>query len=338
MKRWILKPGVPNLDRLTLEEVPVPEPSHGEVRVRVRAVSLNYRDQLVLNESPGWGIGAEPLVPISDGAGEIDAIGDGVSGWNVGDRVTGLYYRGWVDGPPTPALRNGLGSAGDPGMLSEYVVLSADRVARIPERFDFDQAATLPCAALTAWSALNGAHPVGPGSKVLVTGTGGVALFTLLLARSAGAEVVATTSQETKAARLRDLGAADVINYRTTPNWGEVAFGRTGGLDKVVNAVGGNAVEQSIAAVGFGGEIAVMGLFTQGDAPTAWPYLMAKTASIRGTRVGSASQYEELVASLDASSVVPPVDRVFALEQAREAYQAQVSPDVFGKVVIRVAP
>lgn len=223
-------------------------------------------------------------------------------------------------------------------MLAEYVVLKADRVARMPESYSFDQASTLPCAALTAWSALNSEHPVRPEDKVLVTGTGGVALFALLFARSIGAEVIATTGQETKVERVRELGAADVINYHTTGNWGEVAFERTGGLDKVINAAGGDAMAQSVAAIGYGGEIAVMGLFSRADQPITLPSLMAKGASIRGISVGSSSDYDRMVASINALGVVPPIDRVFPFEQAKEAYQAQVSSSLFGKIVIQVAP
>lgn len=341
MRRWILRAGAADLDGLLLEDAPVPEPGPGEVRVRVRAVSLNYRDQIILRGDYGQAV-TEDLVPVSDGAGEVDAVGDGVEEWSVGDRVTGLYYEGWYDGPPKPGLGFGLGSPGVDGMLAEYVVLKADRVTRMPESLSFKEAATLPCAALTAWTALNGdrpydGHRVGPGGKVLVLGTGGVSLFALILARAMGAEVFATTSREEKAGPLRALGAEDVVNYRDTPDWGQTVFERTGGVDRVVNAAGGAAVDQSVAALAYGGEMALMGLFSHGDAPPVFPLLMAKGASIRGTAVGSAAAHEDLVRFVDETGIKPPIDRAFGFEEAKGAYRAQAGPELFGKIVIDVA-
>ena len=336
MRRWVLRPGLTGLDRLQIEDVPIPVPSAGEVRVRVHSVSLNYRDQLILTGESGVVI-TEDLVPVSDGAGEIDAIGDDVDTWAIGNQVTGLYFEGWRDGPPKPNMGRGLGSPGQSGMLSEYVVLKTDRIARMPRNYTYDQAATLPCAALTAWNALYTAHPVSSGDKVLITGSGGVALFALLFARESGADVTITTSQELKTERLREMGATDVINYRTSEDWGNVAFERTGGMDKIVNAAGGGSMNQSIAAVGFGGEIAVMGLFSPGDRPFMLPSLMAKGATIRGISVGSASNFEAMVSRIDTSMIVPPIDRVFGFEDVRAAYEAQRSRDSFGKVVIKVS-
>ncbi|MGP4000849.1 zinc-dependent alcohol dehydrogenase family protein [Streptomyces sp. 8N706] len=337
MRRWVLKPGRSGTDALALEQAPIPEPGPGQVRIAMKAASLNYRDLIIANGGYGQSVAAD-TVAVSDGAGVIDALGEGVATWTVGDRVAGLYFGGWVDGPPKPGMGFGLGSPGEDGVLAEYVVLDADRVARIPRSLDFVQASTLPCAALTAWSALTAEHPVRAGHRVLVLGTGGVSTFALVLARSLGAEVIATTSRESKVSRLRDLGAAEVINYRSTQNWGEVTFSRTGGVNKVINAAGGDAMTQSIMAVGHGGEIAVMGLFSAGDAAPPLPVLMAKGASIRGTSVGSASAFASLVDFIDAKGLVPPVHRRFAFDDARQAYEAQAAPDLFGKIVIEVAP
>jgi NADPH:quinone reductase-like Zn-dependent oxidoreductase len=216
-------------------------------------------------------------------------------------------------------------------------VLDADRVTRMPRSLDFVQAATLPCAALTAWTALTAEHPVTAGQKVLTLGTGGVSLFALQLARAFGAEVTATTSQDAKASRLRELGAVDVLNYRTTPNWGEAVYTGTGGVDKVVNAAGGDAMTQSIMAVGAGGEIAVMGLFSDGDTPPPLPVLMAKGASIRGTAVGGAAAFSQLIEFIDAHAIKPPVQKTFAFEDVKAAYEMQADSDVFGKITIEVA-
>ncbi len=341
MRRWILTANATNLDGLVLEDAPLPEPGPAEVRVRVHAASLNYRDQIILTGNYGAQV-AEDLVPLSDGAGEIDAVGSGVARWSVGDRVTSLYFKNWNDGPPVPGMGFGLGSPrdGEQGMLAEYVILAADRVAAAPKSLSFVEAATLPCAALTAWTALNGDRPytrqIGKGDKVLVLGTGGVSLFALLLARAAGAEVIGTSSQDEKRERLRALGATDTVNYQTTPNWGEVVFGRTGGVKRVVNAAGGAALDQSISAVGYGGEVAFMGLFTMADAPPNFLPLMSKGASIRGVAVGSAAAYVDLVEAVDATGVKPPIDRTFGFEEAKDAYRAATSPALFGKVVIEL--
>lgn len=342
MQRWILKTGTTDLNGLALEDAPKPEPGSGEVRVRVHAASLNRRDQLILTGQYGMKI-AEPLVPLSDGAGVIDAVGTGVGKWSVGDRVTSVYYKDWVDGPPVPDMGWGLGSPGQPGVLAEYVVLAADRVAAAPQTLTLLEAATLPCAALTAWTALNGNRPytnrrIGQGDKVLVLGTGAVSLFALLLARAAGAEVIGTSSQDAKLKQLRALGATDGINYKTMPNWGEEVSKRTGGgVQRVVNAAGGDAMDQSILALAFGGEIAFMGLFTEADTPPNLLFLMMKGASIRGTTVGGSAALADLISAVDAAGIKPPIDRVLPFEQAKDAYQAADSPELFGKVVIEVA-
>lgn len=334
MRRWILKDGATNLDGLILEDAPLPKPGPGEVRIRVHAVSLNYRDQLVLG-SLDWRVPGRDIVPVSDGAGEIDILGPGVDKWAVGDRVTGLYFK-WFAGPPKPGMGFGLGASEEDGMLAEYVVLPAERVVRAPESLDYAEAATLPCAALTAWSALNGPRPIGEGSKVLVLGTGGVSLFALVMARALGAEVFATSSQNSKLARLKSLGASDGVNYKDTPDWGNAIFERTGGVDRVVNAAGGGALNQSLTAVAYNGEVALMGLFTEGDAPDG-PTLMSKNATIRGISVGSAEMYEAMVQAIDAHKIKPPIDRRFSFEDAKDAYRVQVSPELFGKIVIDVA-
>ena len=226
MKRWILKAGATDLEGLVLEDVSMPEPGVGEVRIRIHAVSLNSRDQLVI-KGPFGRLSDRDLVPVSDGSGEIDAVGSGVDNWVVGDRVTGLLLP-WLKGSPKAGLGMGLGSLNEDGMLAEYVVLPADRIVPAPASLDYAEAATLPCAALTAWNALYGDHPIKTNSKVLVLGSGGVSLFALL-AQAAGAEVIATSSQNTKMQRLIELGASDAINYRDNLNWGSAVFERTGG-------------------------------------------------------------------------------------------------------------
>lgn len=339
MKRWIVKAGATSVDDLVLQEVLLPEPGAGEVRVKVHAASLNARDELLVNATFAP-VGAD-FIALSDGAGEIDAIGPDVDGWSIGDRVTGSYFPGWVDGPPAPGQGWGLGSEGQDGMLAQCVVLPAGRVTPMPKTLSFAEAACLPCAALTAWTALNGDRPyrnrIGNGDKVLVTGTGAVALFSLLLAKASGAEVVVTTSDAAKVDRLLALGASDTVNYRTTPAWGEVAAQRTGGFDRVVNAAGGSALDQSLAALAPGGEIAFMGLFDRAETPPDFVVLMMKGASIRGTSVGSALAHRDMVEFIDAHGIKPVIAETFALDDAKAAYRAAASGERFGKVVIDVA-
>ncbi len=336
MRRWILKAGTTDLDGLVLEDAPMPEPRAGEVRIRVHAVSLNYRDQIVLKGQYGTRLPDRDIVPISDGAGEIDAIGAGVETWVVGDRVTGLYFA-WLRGSPKSEFTFGLGSINEDGMLAEYVVLPADRVVRAPASLDYAEAATLPCAALTAWNALYSDHPIGPDSKVLVLGSGGVSLFAMLLARAAGAQVIATSSQDAKLKRWMDLGASDGINYRDTPDWGKVVLERTGGVNKVVDAAGTGTLNQSLAALSYGGEVALIGLMTFDDGPLEFVSLMSKGATVRGISVGNAQMYEAMVQAIDKHQVRPPIDRRFRFENAKDAYQAQSSPELFGKIVIDMA-
>lgn len=337
MRRWILKAGVTDIDGLVLEDdVPMPMPGPGEVRVRVHAVSLNARDTMILDNVFGRTPGRD-MVPVSDGAGEIDAVGAGVEQWAVGDRVTAMYLRGWIDGPPNADIGAGLGSFDQDGMLTEYIVLPAERVVRAPASLDFAQSATLPCAALAAWNALYGDHPVSAGCKVLTLGTGSVSLFALLLARVAGAQTIATTSQDSKAERLRALGASDIVNYRTTPDWGKEVFARTGGVDKVVDTVGMGSVNQSMAAALPGGEVAVVGVMDTGNTPPDTWLLVTRSLSIRGISVGSVKMYDTMCAAIDNHQLKPPIARRLRFEDAKDAYRAQASPETFGKIVIDVA-
>lgn len=333
MRRWILKAGTTDLEGLVLEDAPMPEPGPNEVRIRVRAVSLNYRDQLVL----GGRFARLPdrdLVPISDGAGEIDAVGSSVKTWVIGDRVTNLFFQGWHDGQPNASLGFGLGGLNEDGMLTEYIVLPALRVARAPASLDYAETATLPCAAVTAWNALYGDHPIGQDSKVLVLGSGGVSLFATLLARAAGATVIATSSQDTKLKRLIALGASDGVNYRDIPDWGKAVFERTGGVNKVVNTVGTSTLNQSLEALTFGGEVALIGLMAFDDSSSGFGALMGKSATVRGIAVGSTQMYEALAQTIDTHKVRPPIDRRFRFEDVKDAYRAQSSPELFGKIVI----
>ena len=332
MKRWRLLADRTDLDGMVPGTVPAPEPGPGQVRVRVHAVSLNQRDLITL-VAPVFRTPGRDLVPVADGAGVIDAVAPDAAGWSVGDRVTSIYFRDRPSGPPTPTMGAGPGSLDQDGWLAEQVVLPADRVMRAPDTLTLEEAATLPCAAVTAWTALQLQHPVGPGARVLTLGTGGVSLFAVLLARALGAEVFATTSRDDKRPALEALGVAGVVNYAETPEWGKAMLELTGGVDKVVNAAGLGSVNQSLAALKPGGEVAVMGLFTQGDALDPMQ-IMAKAVSVRGVAVGSAADQHDLFAFVDAHAIKPPVGARFALDDARRAFEALGSAEVFGKIVI----
>ena len=302
--------------------------------VRVHACSLNYRDQIIPLGLYMGGPVAEDTVPLSDGAGEIVALGEGVTGWAVGDRVAGLFFQNWADGAPSPAIGPALGAAGAPGMLQDLVALPAHGVVKIADSLSYEEAACLPCAGVTAWNALMaGPRPVSAGESVLVLGTGGVSLLALQIAKAAGATVVATSSSDAKLDRVRALGADHTINYRTTPEWGAEAARLTGGIDHVVEVGGAGTLAQSIAAVGFAGEIALIGVLTR-EGNTNPHGLMFKGASIRGIFVGSRAMATGLNAHVDAHHIKPVIDRRFAMSEVLDAFAYVASPDLFGKVVI----
>lgn len=336
MKRWVLKAGATTVDGLVQEVVDVPQPGSGEVRVRLHAVSLNYRDHLILSDASGAWRPDGDLVPVADGAGVVDALGDGVTQWSVGDRVVTVYLRDFPHWPPNARMGLGLGSQDEDGVLAEYVVLPANRVTPAPANLTLAEASTLPCAAVTAWTGLQHAHPVQRGQKVLMLGTGGVSLFAVSIARALGAEVFVTTSRNDKGQRLKALGVAGSFDYKADPEWGKTVFEATGGVDKVINTAGFGSVNQSVQALAFGGDIAVIGLMTFGDAIDPGLFL-AKGVSLRGIPVGSREQEEQAVDFIEANDIKPIIWKTFGIDDAKAAYEAQVSPDIFGKVVIRIA-
>lgn len=337
MRQWVITAGSTSLSDLKLIDAETPQPGPGEVLVRVRACSLNYRDQIIPLGFYMGGVVQTDTVPLSDGAGEIAAVGSGVTSLVVGDRVAGIFFQDWMDGPPNPGMGVALGAPPAPGMLQEYVVLPEHGVVRLADTLDYVEAACLPCAGVTAWNALmEGPCPVKAGDTVLVLGTGGVSLLALQIAKAAGATVIATSSSDEKLERVKALGADHLINYRTTPEWGaEAARLAGGGVDKVVEVGGAGTLKQSIAAVGFAGEIALIGVLTR-EGDTNPHGLMFKGASIRGIFVGSKGMAQRLNAFIDAHGIKPVVDKAFAMEKALDAYAYQSSAGLFGKVAITV--
>ena len=335
MHAWQLPAGCTSVEQLAMVELPRPDPAPGEVLVRVRATSLNYRDQAI---AKGVYFGrAIPVagIPLSDGAGVVEAVGAGLKAFTAGDRVAGTFFQGWLDGPPPAAKGDVLGCPPAKGMLADFVTLPEKGVVRIARSLSFEEAATLPCAGVTAWNALMmGQRPLERGQSVLLIGTGGVSLLALRIAKTVGARVIATSSSDAKLSRVKQLGADATVNYRTEKQWGAKAAELAGGgVDHVVEVGGLGTLAQSIQAVGFGGEIALIGVLTmQGEAnPTP---LMVKGATLRGIFVGSAAMAGDLNGFVDTHALKPVVDRVFAFGEAKAAYAYQSSAELFGKVVI----
>lgn len=306
-----------------------------DVLVRVRAVSLNYRDLLVARGSKKR---ARRIVPASDGAGEVVAVGDRVTRVKVGDRVAAAFFPTWLDGGLAEIHHsNALGGSLD-GMLAEQVVLRESAWVKIPSRWSFEQASTLPCAGVTAWHALFEAATLRPGDTLLVQGSGGVSVFALQLARAAGASVIATSSSAEKRSRLESLGARKTIDYRADPNWGDTVRQETGGrgVDLAVEVGGAGTFDQSVKALRFGGTMSLLGLLAGTQGPIDTRALFYKNLRVHGLYVGSVAMFENLVRALEASTIEPIIDRVFPFADARAAYEHLESGRHFGKVVIRV--
>jgi NADPH:quinone reductase-like Zn-dependent oxidoreductase len=330
--------GFGDLGQLKLQRVPVPEPGWKQVLVRLRASSLNRRDLMVAQGVP---VGKElcaGLVPLSDGAGEVVALGEGVSRVVLGERVAATFRQGWIDGPgySADAVRD-LGGGLD-GTLREYAVFDEEGLVRIPDHLSYQEAATLPCAAVTAWNALFFKGGLCPGGVVLTQGSGGVSLFALQFARLAGARVIATTSDNTKAERLRALGASDVVNYRQHPNWSSEVLRLTGGrgVDLVVEIGGPGTLAQSIGSACEGGRVVLVGLLTGFDAETSGAFISAflRDTTLSSVHVGHRRSFEEMNRAIGAAQLRPVIDSTFDLEHAPAAYAHLMSGAHFGKVVI----
>jgi NADPH:quinone reductase-like Zn-dependent oxidoreductase len=337
MKSWQLNKGATSLNDLVLVEREKPVPGLGEVLIRVRACSINYRDALILKGFYMGGAIDRDITPLSDGAGDIEAVGAGVTQFKPHDKVAGTFFQGWVSGPANAAAGPALGAPPALGMLSEYVVLPEFGIVPIAKSLSFAEAATLPCAGVTAWNALmEGMPPVRPGAWVAVLGTGGVSLLALQIAKAAGARVIATSSSNEKLERVRAMGADATINYKTTPNWGDEMMRITGGVDHVVEVGGQATVAQSIQAIGFGGEIAIIGVLSLEGNVTPRD-MMFKAGRMRGIYVGSAAMARHLNAAIDANGIKPVIDKSFAFDDAKAAYDYHASPALFGKTVITIA-
>jgi len=327
------------IDAWELGEKPDPVPGPGQILMRVRAASLNYRDLLMARGHYGGPLKPD-FVPLSDGAGEVAALGGGVTRWKVGDKVCAAYYPTWLSGPMRPEYRDGgLGQTNVDGTLAEYVLVGENGVVRMPANLSFEEASTLPCAAVTAWTALFGEGlRTLPGQSLLVLGTGGVSMFALAFGRAVGMRIIATTSTKAKEAKLRELGVSDVINYRDTPAWQKEVRRITNGhgVDHVVEVGGGGTIAQSVEATSTGGTVSLVGLLT-GVEQTFNPLsVLVDAIRLQGVVVGSVRAFEEMNRAIEMLSITPIVDSVFPLEKARAALAKLEAATHFGKIVVRI--
>jgi len=338
MKAYVVSNSTGQSDLWQQKELRDPEAGSGEVLIRVKATSLNYRDLMVARNKYGSPTAGQ-LIPLSDGAGEVVTVGQGVSKWKAGDRVAGSFFRDWKSGSPRADHQAAALGGSASGMLAQYVVLPAHGVVRIPEHLSFEEAASLPCAGLTAWNALMESGPrLMPGSSILTLGTGGVSIFALQFAKAAGLEVFSTTSNEEKGKRLLSLGAREVVNYRAHPEWEKEILSLTGnqGVDHVIEVGGAGTLPKSMTAVRYGGTISLIGVLTGTEAQVNPLPVLQKSARLQGIYVGSVAMFESMNATIEKLEIHPVIDQMFAFAEANAALKRLESAGHFGKIVIRV--
>jgi NADPH:quinone reductase-like Zn-dependent oxidoreductase len=333
------------VDHLEQVDLPMLQIASGTVLIKVHAVSLNYRDLLMVKGQYNPKM-ALPRIPCSDGAGEVVAIGEGVSRVQVGDRVCGIFMQRWLDGPLTAeGSKAALGGDVD-GMLAEYVLLAQDGVVPFPEHLSYEEAATLPCAGVTAWNALHHAgepaHPAARGETIVIQGTGGVSLFALQFAKLLGARVVGTSSNDEKLDRAYGLGLDAGCNYKERPEWSkwvaEVTQGN--GADRIIEVGGAGTLGQSLRAASVGGVVAQIGVLS-GSAtsePLALTPILHKQLCVQGIYVGSRAMFEQMNVAIAEAKLRPVIDRIFAFDQVQDAFLYMQSASHFGKIVVRVTP
>lgn len=323
------------IDALSLTQRRDEKPGYRQVLVRMRAVSLNYRDLMVIKGlyNPKLPL---PRIPVSDGVGEVVAVGEGVTQTKVGDRIAGIFFQKWLCGELTEEITtSALGGAID-GMLAEYVLLDEDGVIPVPQHLTDEEAATLPCAALTAWNALFHAGNLQPGDTVLVQGTGGVAIFALQFAKLAGAKVIATSSSDEKLETARQLGATETLNYRNIPEWGNKVKEITGvGVDYVIEVGGAGTLNESLKAVRYGGQINLIGVLSGGKGEISTASILMKNVRVQGIYVGSRQMFAAMNKAIALHKLRPVVDRVFPFDEAIEALKYMESGAHFGKICVR---
>jgi NADPH:quinone reductase-like Zn-dependent oxidoreductase len=324
-------------DALKPAERAAPKPGPGQIVVRVRAASFNYRDVMIAGGGYA-GRAKYPLIPLSDGAGEVAEVGSGVTRVKPGDRVCGIFFQRWLAGPVRPDIQDAaLGGTAD-GMLTDHALLDGDGVVPVPEHLSYEEASCLPCAALTAWHGLVEAGGVKPGDAVLLLGTGGVSIFGLQFARLAGARAIVVSSNEQKLGRARELGAAEVIDSKSVAEWQDRVRAATGGrgVDHVLDVTGGETTAKSLASMRPGGHIAIIGARSGPGGELDRRQVLQRGLKVSGINVGSRAMFEAMNRAIAAAKLKPVVDRVFPFRDAPEAYRDFATGRHFGKVVISV--
>jgi NADPH:quinone reductase-like Zn-dependent oxidoreductase len=325
------------LDHLQRAEHLVPEPGADEVLVRIRAVSLNFRDLLVVQGkyNPRMSL---PRVPLSDGAGEVAAVGAEVTAWQPGDRVVIPFFPAWLDGEITKEkAASGLGGDVD-GVLREFIAVRADSLLRIPDHLGFEQAATLPCAAVTAWNGLFVSGNLQPGQTLLLQGTGGVSLFGLQFGKIAGATIIMLSSSDEKLDRARAMGAHHTINYRTTPEWSKRVLALTDGrgVDLTLEVGGTGTLSQTLRSTAYAGHVSLIGVLAGIAGDVQIGHILHKAITVRGIYVGSRATFQSMIEAITQSHLEPVIDRLFTFDQTIDAFSHMESGQHFGKIVIRI--
>ncbi len=334
MKLWrIANFGIEKLEQV---EAPIPSIGTHQVLIRVHAVSLNFRDLLMVKGHYNPKL-ALPRIPCSDGAGEIAAIGANVHQWKVGDRVAGIFMQNWLDGRPSSQKEVGALGGDIDGMLAEYVALPAESLVAVPEHLSYEEAATLPCAGVTAWNAIVTAGKVRPGQTVLIQGTGGVSIFALQFAKLAGARVIGISSSDEKLARAKSLGLDAGLNYKTSPDWAPWVLEQTSGegADLVVEVGGAGTLSQSLKAVRVGAMVAQIGVLGGIEDKLLIGPILHKQVNIQGIYVGSRQNFVEMNTAITHSGLTPIIDKIHSFSDIRDALSAMEAGSHFGKIVIR---
>ena len=338
MKAYVLsEPGKPSAAWKQVTR-PDPVPGPGQVLIGVRAASLNFKDLAQIRNQYGPGMPKHDFIPLSDGSGDVLAVGEAVSQFKPGDRVSGNFFQNWISGPVQQANFRGSDLGGNvDGMLAEKVVLKAEGVVTIPSNLSHEEAATLPCAALTAWHALfEDTAPLPPGSTVLTLGTGGVSIFAFQFAKAAGMKVIGTSSTDAKLERMRKLGFDHVINYRTTPEWQDEVRKLTSGrgVDQVVEVAG--TLERSLKAVAYGGAVSLIGGVASWTEKVPYFSLLMSGARVRPIAVGSVAMFKNMNRAIEVQQIKPVIDEIFPFDRAPEALAKLESGKHFGKIVVRL--
>jgi NADPH:quinone reductase-like Zn-dependent oxidoreductase len=334
MRVWrIASFGIENLQQV---EAPIPVIGADQVLIRLHAVSLNFRDLLMVKGHYNPKL-ALPRIPCSDGAGKVAAVGTNVHQWKVGDRVAGIFMQNWLDGKPSSEKHVGALGGDIDGMLAEYVALPAESVVAVPDHLTYEEASTLPCAGVTAWNAVVTAARVHAGQTVLIQGTGGVSIFALQFAKLAGARVIGTSSSDEKLARARSLGLDAGLNYKTSPDWAPWVVEQSSGegADLVVEVGGAGTLPQSLKAVRVGGMVAQIGVLTGVEEKLLIAPILHKQINLQGIYVGSRQNFLDMNTAIHQTGLRPVVDKIFAFSDIQEALSMMEAGNHFGKIVVR---